>query len=166
MAKRGGPAKPVLVDGERRGSVTEAARALYVDPAVLSRHMNGKRKSPALAGMDIRFADGGAMAGIEIKGNRQRRGAAHRGGAGAGDIGGHGKGGQGMKDRYLFRGKALDGGEWAVGNCVCETLGNELHFIVLAGSREKVEIDPATLGQCTGLEDKRGRLVFEGDILQ
>ena len=28
------------------------------------------------------------------------------------------------------------------------------------------EIDPATLGQCTGLKDKNGKLIFEGDLIK
>ena len=28
------------------------------------------------------------------------------------------------------------------------------------------EVDPATLGQCTGLRDKNGKLIFEGDLIQ
>ena len=28
------------------------------------------------------------------------------------------------------------------------------------------EIDPATIGQCTGLRDKSGALIFEGDVVK
>ena len=27
-------------------------------------------------------------------------------------------------------------------------------------------VDPATIGQCTGIKDRHGRLIFEGDLLQ
>ena len=66
-----------------------------------------------------------------------------------------------MRDRYLFRGKQ-DDGKWAIGHYIsCDVIGHEIYC-----HREGVgyEIDPATIGQCTGLRDKNGTLIFEGDI--
>ena len=63
-----------------------------------------------------------------------------------------------MKERYLFRGKRVDNGEWVQG-CY---LGFERPFMYT--DTGPVEVDSATVGQCTGLTDKHGALIFEGNI--
>jgi len=35
----------------------------------------------------------------------------------------------------------------------------------IGGGWDFDDVDPATVGQCTGLRDKSGTLIFEGDIL-
>jgi uncharacterized phage protein (TIGR01671 family) len=50
--------------------------------------------------------------------------------------------------------------EWIFGGYAF-TAGKHIIF----AEHEAKEIDPATIGQCTGLRDKNGTLIFEGDIL-
>ena len=71
-----------------------------------------------------------------------------------------------MKDRYLFRGKRKDNGEWIFGNLIQTDDGVyiiqnyvPLHLI------KNCEVDQSTVCQCTGLNDENGRLIFENDIV-
>ena len=72
-----------------------------------------------------------------------------------------------MEDRYLFRGKRIDNGEWVYGAVLfhdsdAATIFNQHPA---DGSLQGFEVDVETICQCTGLKDKRGRLIFENDIL-
>ena len=78
-----------------------------------------------------------------------------------------------MNERYLFRGKRVDSHEWIEGHLSKGRLlgyeGNSLQPCIdreVGGVMITSVVDPATVGQCTGLRDKDGALVFEGDILQ
>ena len=68
-----------------------------------------------------------------------------------------------MTDRYKFRGKRLDNGIWAHGSLVQYYGGNTRIF---AGCSLGRPVDPATVGQCTGMRDAKGRLIYEGDIVR
>lgn len=70
-----------------------------------------------------------------------------------------------MKDRYLFKAKRLDNGEWIVGY-LYRLSENNPPFVMLRKYGESYEVDEHTICQCTGLKDKNSRLIWENDIVK
>lgn len=76
--------------------------------------------------------------------------------------------------RGLWRGKCVDNGKWIEGYYVCIL---SCHHYIYSGKfvcganemfnhPEMFSVEPSTLGMCTGLSDRNGKLIFEGDILK
>lgn len=71
-----------------------------------------------------------------------------------------------MKDRYLFKAKRIDNGEWIIG--YLHRISENHHPFIMLENRygESCEVDEHTICQCTGLKDKNGELIWENDIVE
>ena len=87
-----------------------------------------------------------------------------------------------MNDRYLYRAKRTDSGEWVEGNLVwSDDADDDYKAIIIpttdsnmftrGGARGDLgfenwcRVDPSTICQCSGIKDKNEKLIWENDIM-
>lgn len=70
-----------------------------------------------------------------------------------------------MRDRYLFRGKRIDNGEWEYGYLYGIWEQGYILWGMTNNVPNMVEVDPETICQYTGLIDKNGKMIWENDIV-
>ena len=89
--------------------------------------------------------------------------------------------GENMEDRYLFKAKRIDNGEWVIGNLIQNPFFKGVRSWISSEQEDKtrlrsisrtqalwnsIEVDSSTICQCTGLKDKNGKLIWENDIVR
>jgi len=70
-----------------------------------------------------------------------------------------------MENRFLSRGKRIDNGEWIQGYLYGIWERRYILWGMTNDIPDMVEVDPATVCQCTAMPDKNKKLVFEHDIV-
>lgn len=77
-----------------------------------------------------------------------------------------------MNDRYLYRAKRTDNGEWVEGYYTYYPDGmdysEDTKHVILDTRTNPVNlyfVDQSTICQCTGLKDKNVKLIWENDIM-
>ncbi len=72
-----------------------------------------------------------------------------------------------MNNRYIFRGKGnpkYNDGEWYYGHLIYD--GSDYQIVDPEYGSCRRTVIAETIGQCTGLTDKNGKLIFDGDVVK
>ena len=86
-----------------------------------------------------------------------------------------------MQDRYLYRAKRTDNGEWVEGSLITGVffrLGQNILYILCPDKADYdcfedfteengiFEIDPSTICQCSGAPDRDKKIMYENDVVR
>ena len=79
-----------------------------------------------------------------------------------------------MEDRYLYRAKRKDNREWVEGYLVYDNFDHQYRIVIELDystgtcfhTMMAPRVDVSSICQCTGLNDKSGKLIWENDIIK